>query len=139
MRVGTNLGPVAAKARRGVVRGMHSHVNIFKDLAGSDAAGTIRALDQVISHDPGVLATERVFESHGFAELPGFHQKTSAINVPVSLAHVLHPGLTLENRSESRSSGEAGQVLRITTHGGSRRRSRLDFVRCDAESTSEFV
>lgn len=60
----------------------HDHVNVFEDLAWSDATAAVRGFDQVVTGLATVFATEGIDEGEGLGELFGFDQEPSAIDVP---------------------------------------------------------
>jgi hypothetical protein len=65
----------------------HRHVNVFEDLARSDAENSLEGFHEVVPLTAAVLATERIGEAEIGVELFGFDQKSSAVCLPFIFSH----------------------------------------------------
>lgn len=63
-------------------RRIHEDIDVFKDLARSDAAAAVGRLDQVVTRLTTVFPAKRVDEREGLSELFCLDQETRAIDVP---------------------------------------------------------
>ena len=61
----------------------HGDVNIFEDLAGSDAEDSVTGFDEIVTFAAAMLAAEVVGETEAGVELLGFDQETRAICLPL--------------------------------------------------------
>ena len=61
----------------------HGHVDVFKDLTGSNAENSIAGFDEVIAFSSAMLAAQVIGETEAGIELLGFYQKTSAVSLPL--------------------------------------------------------
>ena len=77
-----------------IIRG-HGDVNIFEDVARSDAEHTLVRLDQIVSLAPAMLASEVIDEAESGGELFGFYQETSAVRLPFGRFHEYLPASSL--------------------------------------------
>jgi hypothetical protein len=59
-------------------------INVFKEVARSDAAQSVGRLDQVVHGLSGVFAAESVGEDERLSELTSVHEETSAVGGPRS-------------------------------------------------------
>ena len=69
----------------------HGDVDIFKNLARSDAENALAGFDEIVSFASAVRAAERVGETEGGVELFGFDQKTCAVRLPLDRFHGADP------------------------------------------------
>jgi hypothetical protein len=70
--------------------GLEFNIDVFEDVAGSDATGAVGALHEIIAFVTVVHAAERIGDRKLGAESRGFDEKTSAVNLPVG--HSSSPG-----------------------------------------------
>ena len=63
---------------------MYRYVDVFKEMARSDAAQTIGRLDEVVASLARMLAAQDVGENERFSQLTGVHKKARAVDGPWS-------------------------------------------------------
>lgn len=71
----------------------HENVNVLEEFPGSDAQNSVRELDEIVTRDAGVFATEGVVKTERSVELFRLNQKPGAICSPFTCD--LHHQITL--------------------------------------------
>lgn len=61
----------------------HGDVDVFENLAGSNAENSIAGFDEIIPFSSAVLSAEVIGKAEAGIELLGFYQKTSAVSLPL--------------------------------------------------------
>ncbi len=75
----------------------HGHVDVFENLPGRDAAGSVGRQNQVVAGLAGVFATEAIDKREGLIQLTGANQEASAIGCPFT-KHSFHRIVILRGR-----------------------------------------
>jgi hypothetical protein len=60
----------------------HGNVDVFEDLARSDAEDAVEGLDEVVTFAPTMLTSQMIGKAEGRTELLGFDQEACAIRLP---------------------------------------------------------
>ena len=63
---------------------MERDINVFKEVARSDAAQAVGRLDQVVSGLAGMFTAQHVGEDEWLSQLTSVHEETSAVGGPRS-------------------------------------------------------
>ncbi len=77
-----------------MLHGCERHVNVFEEGLGGDALDASGGLDEVVAGAAGLFAAESVGKDHWFGELTGAHQKTGAVDGPLTFQihkYFFHP------------------------------------------------
>lgn len=117
-----------------LARGIHGDIDVFKNLAGSDALEAVGGLDEVVAFLSGVFAAQGIGEAKGCIELNGLNKEPGAVRFPIAneTAHdTFHSGtgpwvggLWL-SASNSRLSAGAFRCHRLAAAGWIRRTQNL--------------
>lgn len=65
----------------------HGDVDVFENLARSDAENAFGGFDQVVALAAAVLTPEVIGEAEGVLEFLGFHQEAGTIGLPFHRSH----------------------------------------------------
>lgn len=97
-RLGQSFLRLRSLNRLGSFAGEQGDVDIFEDLARSDAKNTIGGLDQIVALASGVLTAKDVGEGEAGGELFCFDQKTGAVGDPwIRCFHECWPVLSFDD------------------------------------------
>ena len=78
---------VAFEVGSSFISARHGHVDIFEDLARSDAENAFGGFDEVVSLAAAVLAAEVIGEAESVIEFLGSDQEAGAVSLPFDRFH----------------------------------------------------
>jgi len=123
----------------------HRDIDVFKNLARSNAEDSVGRFDKVVTLAAAVLAAEMVFEAESGAELFGFHQEASAVGCPFGRFHgALTRGVITAVEGCSQAAFPVGATrislreARVNVRGKWRRVNPIFLVQLRKISATEF-